>query len=128
MKKLNQSDLPIFNAEGSIFMGAKREKIDSKIGIYGVPYDGTTSFRPGTRFGPSAIREVSSSLETYCPQFNLDLEELAFTDLGSLEIPFGAPEPVIQRVNKATKQLLKNPKLDESIKQAFTKSNSENEL
>ncbi len=94
-----------FNVEGAIFLGAKRSSENCKVGIFGVPYDGTTSFRPGTRFGPSAIREVSSSLETYCPQLNVDLEELAFTDLGSLEIPFGAPEPVIQKVHQATKEL-----------------------
>ena len=95
-----------FNGEGSIFLGAKRSIEKCKVGIFGVPYDGTTSFRPGTRFGPSAIREVSSSLETYCPQLNLDLEELAFTDFGSLEIPLGAPEPVIEKVNQATNLLL----------------------
>jgi len=60
------------------------------VGLFGVPYDGTTSFRPGTRFGPAAIREVSSGLESYCPQLDRDLEELALTcslddavDLGS---------------------------------------------
>ena len=96
----------IFNTEGGIFMGAKRKPNDSAIGIFSVPYDGTTSFRPGSRFGPSAIREVSSCLETYCPQLNLDLEKLNFVDLGSLEIPFGAPEPVIKLVEKATDHLL----------------------
>ena len=83
-------------------MGSKRELKDCSICIFGVPYDGTPSFRPGCRFGPSAIREVSNGIETYCPQLNVDLEELNFADLGSLEIPFGSPEPVIQRVKEAT--------------------------
>ena len=61
------------------------------------PYDGTTSFRPGTRFGPAAIREVSTGLETYCPQLDLDLEDLDFADLGAVEIPFGNPEPVLNQ-------------------------------
>ena len=95
-----------FNNEGAIFMGAKRSSKDSKVGIFGVSYDGTTSFRPGARFGPSAIREVSNGLETYCPQLNLDLEQINFTDLGSLEIPYGAPEPVLQKVDQAIKQLM----------------------
>ena len=69
---------PSFNTEGAIFMSARRNIKNCKIGLIGVPYDGTTSFRPGTRFGPSAIREVSIGLETYCPQLNLDLEIIFF--------------------------------------------------
>ena len=65
-----------FDTEGAIFMGAKRSPTNCNVGIYGVPYDGTTSFRPGSRFGPSAIREVSNGLETYCPQLNMDLDQL----------------------------------------------------
>tara|TARA_B100000029_G_scaffold167859_1_gene164045 strand:+ start:513 stop:1412 length:900 start_codon:yes stop_codon:yes gene_type:complete len=94
-----------FNNEGAIFMGAKRSPEGCKVGIFGVPYDGTTSFRPGSRFGPSAIREFSNGLETFCPQLNFDLEEIEFADFGSLEIPYGAPEPVINAVNQATKKL-----------------------
>ena len=95
-----------FNNEGAIFMGAKRTPEDCKVGIFGVPYDGTTSFRPGTRFGPSAIREISNNLETFCPQLNLDLEKIQFADFGALEISYGAPEPVVKEVNQATKELL----------------------
>jgi agmatinase len=76
------------------------------VGLFGVPYDGTTSFRPGTRFGPAAIREVSSGLETYCPQLDRDLEDLAFADLGAVAIPFGAPEPVVAAVKQATEAVL----------------------
>jgi agmatinase len=76
------------------------------VGLFGVPYDGTTSFRPGTRFGPATIREVSSGLESYCPQLGLDLQDLAFADLGAVEIPFGAPEPVVAAVKAATEQVL----------------------
>ncbi len=95
-----------FDTQGTIFMGAKRNPTNCKIGLFGVPYDGTTSFRPGTRFGPSSIREVSNGLETYCPQLGLDLEEINFADLGSLQIPFGSPEPVIEQVKIFTSQIL----------------------
>ena len=106
MKDIPEKSKPIFNSEGAIYMNAKREITNSQIGIFGVPYDGTTSFKPGSRFGPSAIREVSNGLETYCPQLNLDLQKIKFTDFGCLEIPFGAPEPVIQLVKTCTKQIL----------------------
>lgn len=95
-----------FDSEGGIFMGSRRDPAGCRVGLFGVPYDGTTSFRPGTRFGPAAIREVSQGLETYCPQLNLDLEDLAYADLGAVDIPFGAPEPVVNAVQRATTAVL----------------------
>ncbi|MEB3247169.1 MAG: agmatinase [Synechococcus sp.] len=96
----------LFDRDGAIFMGSRRDPSGCSVGLFGVPYDGTTSFRPGTRFGPAAIREVSHGLETYCPQLNLDLEDLAFADLGAVDIPFGAPEPVVTKVREATTAVL----------------------
>ena len=96
----------LFDRDGAIFMAARRDPSGCSVGLFGVPYDGTTSFRPGTRFGPAAIREVSNGLETYCPQLNLDLEDLAFADLGAIDIPFGAPEPVVAMVREATTAVL----------------------
>ena len=95
-----------FDSEGGIFMGSRRDPTGCRVGLFGVPYDGTTSFRPGTRFGPAAIREVSQGLETYCPQLDLDLEDLAYADLGAVDIPFGAPEPVVNAVQRATTAVL----------------------
>ena len=97
---------PLFDADGTIYMGSRRDPDGCRVGLFGVPYDGTTSFRPGTRFGPAAIREVSTGLETYCPQLGLDLEDLAIADLGAVEIPFGAPEPVLESVQQATRAVL----------------------
>ena len=87
-------------------MGASRDPKGCKVGLFGVPYDGTTSFRPGTRFGPTSVREVSTGLETYCPQLDLDLEAMAYADLGAVEISFGDPEPVLKAVHNATIHVL----------------------
>ena len=95
-----------FDTTGAIFMAARRDPAGCKVGLYGVPYDGTTSLRHGSRFGPAAIREVSNGLETYCPQLGLDLEDINFTDLGAVEIPFGDPEPVVAAVKQATQQVI----------------------
>ena len=97
---------PGFDTDGAIFMASRRDPAGCRVGLFGVPYDGTTSFRPGTRFGPAAIREVSTGLETYCPQLDADLEDVAFADLGAVDIPFGAPEPVVQAVRRATQAVL----------------------
>ena len=104
MTHVTNTDL--FDADGAIYMGSQRTPEHCRVGLFGVPYDGTTSFRPGTRFGPAAIRDVSSGLETYCPQLDRDLEDLSFIDLGAVEIPFGAPEPVIAKVQQATQAVL----------------------
>ena len=96
----------LFDTEGAIYMGARREPAGCAVGLFGVPYDGTTSFRPGARFGPAAVREVSSGLESYDPQLHLDLEDLAYADLGAVAIPFGAPEPVVAAVRQATEAVL----------------------
>ena len=98
--------LELFDTEGAIYMGARREPQGCAVGLFGVPYDGTTSFRPGARFGPAAVREVSSGLESYDPQLDLDLEDLAYADLGAVAIPFGAPEPVVAAVRRATEAVL----------------------
>ena len=106
MASLQPPDLSLFDRDGAIYMASRRDPAACRVGLFGVPYDGTTSFRPGTRFGPAAIREVSSGLESYCPQLDLDLEDLAFADLGAVEIPFGAPEPVVRAVRHATEAVL----------------------
>ena len=95
-----------FDDEGAIFMAARRDPEGCNVGLFGVPYDGTSSFRPGSRFGPAAIREVSNGLETYCPQLDLDLEDINFADLGAVEIPYGDPEPVVAAVKQATQHIL----------------------
>ena len=99
-------DHPLFDREGAIYMGASRNPDGCRVGLFGVPYDGTTSFRPGARFGPAAVRDVSTGLETYCPQLELDLETMAYADLGAVDIPFGGAEPVVEAVRKATIRVL----------------------
>jgi agmatinase len=104
--KAQSMDQSLFDDEGAIFMGARRNPEGCRVALFGVPYDGTTSFRPGTRFGPAAIREVSTGLETYCPQLDRDLEDIAYADIGAVEIPYGDPEPVVNAVRHATSTVL----------------------
>jgi len=100
------TDLSLFDSDGAIYMGSQRDPAGCRVGLFGVPYDGTTSFRPGTRFGPAAVREVSNGLETYCPELDRDLLDLAFADLGAVDIPYGAPDPVVAAVRDATTTVL----------------------
>ncbi len=72
------------------FLGCQQEPQDAGIWVFGAPFDGTVTFRPGTRFGPEAMRRESIGLETYSPYQDLDLEEdMKIADLGDLDLPFG---------------------------------------
>ena len=61
----------------------------SDIVMMGLPFDGTVSYRSGSRFAPELIRLASWGLETYSPYFNADLEDANFHDIGDLEFPLG---------------------------------------
>lgn len=95
------------NAEPFFALGLPQVIPDAPA-LFGVCYDGTTSFRPGARFGPDAIRSVAQlALESYSPAQGRDLEDHAFADLGNLDTPFGAPEPVVEMVHAATGEVLR---------------------
>ena len=75
------------------FIGCDKPFDDAKVVLFGAPYDSTTSFRPGTRFGPAAMRTESFGIETYSMFQDRDLaEDAAVFDSGDLELPFGAPD------------------------------------
>lgn len=80
---------------------------DEAIALLGVPYDKTASFRKGTRFGPDAIREVSdAAIESYSPRLDRDLCDLAFSDLGNLDLDVDAePEEVVALLYEVTTKL-----------------------
>ena len=56
------------------FIGCDSEYTDARIVMFGAPFDSTTSFRPGARFGSSAIRHESFGIETYSPYQDKNLE------------------------------------------------------
>ena len=108
MTQSNLKNLSQFNNDGAIFMGAQRNIDQCKVSILGIPYDGTCCYRPGARFGPAAVREDSYGIETYCPQLDLDLDDIKFADVGSLDVPYGNAKLTIDYVRKATNILLKH--------------------
>lgn len=80
------------------FIGCDSSYNESDLVLFGAPFDGTTSFRPGTRFGPSAIRNESFGLETYSPEQDLDLSDYKVCDIGDLELPFGNTKRALQMI------------------------------
>lgn len=77
------------------FIGCDSSYRAADIVLYGAPFDSTTSYRPGARFGPSAIRHESFGLETYSPYQNADLTDFDIFDSGDLELCFGSSEAAL---------------------------------
>ena len=90
-----------------VFIGADKTFEKARTVVFGAPYDSTTSFRPGTRFGPAAMRSESFGIETYSPCQDLDLETDSFVhDAGDLELPFGAPGRALDMIEAEAERIL----------------------
>ncbi|WP_303673509.1 agmatinase [Vampirovibrio chlorellavorus] len=74
--------------------------------LVGLPYDGTTSFRPGTRFGPEAIRNASWGLETYSPIQHAELSQVRYFDAGELEFPQGNRDEILAIIRQNARETL----------------------
>ena len=93
------------------FIGCDSEYDASEIVLFGAPFDSTTSFRPGTRFGPAAIRHESFGIEIYSPYQDKELTDRKIYDAGNLELPFGSPEDALAMIQKTAKEILQDDKL-----------------
>lgn len=93
------------------FIGCDSEYEDSKIVIFGAPFDGTTSFRPGTRFASSAMRNESICIETYSPYIDRDLTDISIFDGGDLELSFGNTLKALNTIEAYTAKLMEDNKI-----------------
>ena len=88
------------------FIGCDAEYEDASLVLFGAPFDSTTSYRPGTRYGSSAIRHESFGLETYSPYQDEDLTDYAVFDAGDLELCFGSAEAALADIEATAKEIL----------------------
>ena len=89
------------------FIGADKDFEQAAVVLFGAPFDSTTSFRPGTRFGPAAVRSESFGIETYSPYQDRDLEDgPEVHDAGDLELPFGAPDRALEMIEDKAAEIL----------------------
>lgn len=93
------------------FIGCDASYEEAQIVLFGAPFDSTTSFRPGARFGSSAIRHESFGLETYSPYQDEDLSDYAVFDGGDLELCFGSSEGALADIEGCTEEILKDGKI-----------------
>ena len=90
------------------FIGCDSDYESADIVLYGAPFDSTTSFRPGARFGPSAMRHESFGLETYSTYQDADLTDCAVFDSGDLELCFGDPQKALSAIRDRAARILKD--------------------
>lgn len=93
------------------FIGCDAPYEEAEIVLYGAPFDSTTSFRPGARFGPAAMRHESFGLETYSPYQDADLTDCAVFDSGDLELCFGSAEQALAAIEARADTILEDGKL-----------------
>lgn len=93
------------------FIGCDASYCDSHIVLFGAPFDSTTSYRPGTRFGSRAIRQESYGLETYSPYQDKDLCDYDIFDSGDIELSMGSSEMALEQISGRTRTILEDGKL-----------------
>ncbi|GGD95753.1 agmatinase [Paenibacillus nasutitermitis] len=96
---------------GNVFILSSDDYAASKAVIYGMPMDFTVSFRPGSRFGPPRIREVSIGLEEYSPYLDRSLEDIEYFDAGDLLLPFGNAARSLDIIGEFVRDVLKDGKM-----------------
>ncbi len=92
------------------FIGCDAEYEASDIVIFGAPFDSTTSFRPGARFGSSAIRHESFGLEVYSPYQDRELTDFSIFDSGDIELCFGSAESALNDIEERADEILNDGK------------------
>lgn len=99
-------------AQKNQFIACDKSFDEAKVVLFGAPYDSTTSFRPGTRFGPSAMRSESFGIETYSMLMDKDLvDDTAVFDSGDIELPFGNQEAALKMIEDRAAEILAADKI-----------------
>lgn len=92
------------------FIGCDSEYDESQIVIFGAPFDSTTSYRPGTRFASSAMRNESFGIETFSPYLDRDLTDYKIFDAGDLDLIFGNPTLTLDEIEHTVSHILDDGK------------------
>lgn len=97
--------------KGRSFMAMDDDYDMAKLVVFGIPFDGTTSYRPGTRFGPMHIRAESEGIETYSPYLDMDLDDYKIHDAGDLYFPLGDVKVVLELIESYADKIMGDGKV-----------------
>ncbi|KYH40312.1 MAG: agmatinase [Candidatus Bathyarchaeota archaeon B63] len=101
--------IDLYTSPASPFAGSETGFAEAEYVVIGVPLDQTSSYRPGSRFGPQAIRELSQSIEGFSLRRRRGIDELKIRDAGDLHIS-GDVEETLRRLKLVTGEILKEGK------------------
>jgi len=87
------------------FLGCSTPRAEADVVLFGAPFDGTVSYRPGSRFAPMQMRVESMGFETYSPTRDADLEDRAVHDAGDLEFAPGNAVAALDRIESAARRI-----------------------
>ena len=93
------------------FIGCDASYEEADTVLFGAPFDSTTSYRPGTRFGCRDARNESFGIETYSPYLDRDLEDIKVFDSGDIELCFGSPELALSDIENRTSVIANDKKI-----------------
>ena len=91
----------------TLFADADAEYSSADYVLFGVPFDGTTSFKAGCRDAPLAIRQVSYNIETYLPFYDLEMTDISVHDMGDMYVEC-LPDLMVEQVADAVSDLMKD--------------------
>jgi len=95
----------LFVSQQNIFSGLQKSFEKADYIVFGVPFDVTSTYRTGARFGPTAIRQASLNIETYSFRTGIDVEDLKLHDLGDLHMSTDT-EKTLERTKLVVKDIL----------------------
>src|SRR4030066_770227 len=108
------SNLELFVSQSNVFSGIQRNFEDADYVVFGVPFDVTSTYRTGARFGPNAIRQASLNIETYSFRAGIDVEDLPLHDLGDLHVST-SPKRTIDMLKLVVEDVLAAKKMPIAI-------------
>ena len=100
----------MLNKNVEVFMGCDTGWHFASTVLFGAPFDSTTSYRPGTRFGSGAIRRESYGIESYSPYQDRDLLDGDVVDIGDIELCFGDSAAALESITQQTRRILASHK------------------
>ncbi|MEM2911297.1 MAG: agmatinase [Candidatus Bathyarchaeia archaeon] len=99
----------LFVSQSNVFGGFQKSFEEADYVVLGVPFDVTSTYRTGARFGPNAIREASLNIETYSFRSGIDFEDLRVHDLGDLHVSADTVQ-TLERLARVIREVLDDGK------------------
>jgi agmatinase len=108
------SNRELFVSQSNVFGGIQKPFDKAKYVVFGVPFDVTSTYRTGARFGPNAIRQASLNIETYSFRTGIDFEDLSLHDLGDLHVST-SPKRTVDMLKRVVADVLEAKKMPIAI-------------